>query len=372
MKYFVVAGEASGDLHASNLAEGIRLHDKEAVFEAWGGDLMANKGITIHKHIRELAFMGFTEVLANIRTIFRNIALVKEQIVQFSPDALILVDYPGFNMRIAKWAHQQDIKVYYYISPNVWAWKSGRVHHFEKYCEKLFVILPFEKDFYKKFNIDVEYEGHPLIDAIEGFRENKSSIVNIEQTDNRPVIALLAGSRKQEIKRMLPIMLKLPDYFPDYRFIVAGAPAIDQSYYDSFLKGSKVGLVMNQTYALLSQATAGVIVSGTATLETAIFGIPQVVGYRAGLISALIAGAVMKVKYISLPNLILNKKAVTELLQYKFNEKRLVEELQRILPQKPAREEMLADYAKLHQMLGQRGASMRVGEKIVVMLKNEV
>jgi len=371
MKYFIIAGEASGDLHASNMMKGIQSHDAAAEFTGWGGDLMQAGGLQLLKHIRDLAFMGFTEVIANLPTIMRNFDLAKSQILVHRPDALILVDYPGFNMRMAKWAKQQGLKVYYYISPNVWAWKTNRVHQFKKYCEKLFVILPFEKEFYKRFDIEVVYEGHPLIDAVEnhhkvGFNEFCSE----NGLDNRPVFALLAGSRKQEISRMLPVMLSVVDYYPHYQFVVAGSPGIDVSYYAEFMKGTPAKLVMNRTYDVLSHAEIGLIKSGTATLEAALFDVPQVVCYKAGLISVLIAAMVKKVKYISLVNLIMNKKLVTELLQYQMNTQRLKSEIDLLLPQTEQRKILKAEYAKLRLQLGSPGSTERVGAQIVNLLSN--
>ncbi|HPG73282.1 MAG TPA: lipid-A-disaccharide synthase [Bacteroidales bacterium] len=373
MKYFVIAGEASGDLHASNLMKGIRKADQKAVFTAWGGDLMHNQGAEVLKHIRELAFMGFTEVLMNIGTIFRNLSLAKQHILQHKPDALILVDYPGFNMRIAKWAHSMGIRVFYYISPNVWAWKTNRVHHFKKYCEKLFVILPFEKEFYNKFGIDVVYHGHPLVDAVEAHNHpGFNKFCSTHNLSAKPIIALLAGSRKQEISKMLPQMLKLVDEFSEYQFVIAGAPAIERQYYEKYISGSHVALIMNKTYDVLSCATAGIVVSGTATLEAALFKMPQVVGYRAGLISAIIARMLMKVKFISLVNLIMQRQVVTELLQFRFNSKNLAIELQKILPGTTRRSVLQQDYESLAKILGESGASQRVGFDIVTRLQHEI
>lgn len=371
MKYFIIAGEASGDLHASNMMKGIRQYDAEAQFTGWGGDLMQAGGLHLLKHIRELAFMGFTEVVVNLRTILRNFDLVKLQIIEYQPDALLLVDYPGFNMRMAKWAKMQGIKVYYYISPNVWAWKSNRVFHFKKYCEKLFVILPFEQEFYSRYYIDVVYEGHPLIDAVESHRKITFNEFCAENSlDGRPVIALLAGSRKQEISRMLPIMLSVVDDFPQYQFVVAGSPGIDKDYYSQYLRQAGAVLVMNKTYDVLSHAEIGLIKSGTATLEAALLDVPQAVCYKAGLISVLIAAMVKKVKYISLVNLIMNKACVTELLQFRLNRSNLKKEIASLLPDTARRKQMLNDYADLRNRLGDPGSTVRVGAQIVKLMSD--
>ncbi|MBQ1695948.1 MAG: lipid-A-disaccharide synthase, partial [Bacteroidales bacterium] len=313
MKYFVIAGEASGDLHGAYLVEQIRLADKDADIEGWGGDLMKTQGVKIHKHIRDLAFMGFVDVAKNLSTIFANIKLVKRQISEYKPDALLLVDYPGFNFRIAKWAKKQGFKVLYFISPNVWAWKSNRVYKVRDNTDRMYTILPFEKAFYAKYGIEVEYFGHPLVDVVGSYKAKDIDDFRKEHNlPDKPIIATMAGSRRQEISRMLPVMLDVAKKFPQYEFLITGAPAIDRSFYEQFLvnKPDNVELLFNSTYEILSHSEAGLVTSGTATLEAALFGVPQVVCYKSDAFSVFIARQVSRfsgVKYISLVNLILDK-----------------------------------------------------------------
>ena len=368
MKYYILAGEPSGDLHASNMMKELLLLDSSIEFRFWGGDLMeavAHK--KPRKHIKDLAFMGFVEVLKNIRTIFKNIAFCKQDILEFKPEILILVDYPGFNLRIADWAKQQGIRVFYYISPTIWAWKENRVEIIKRSVEKMFVILPFEVAVYKKHNYNADYVGHPLLDAIEQEKSNlpdRATFIKKNNLDERPIIAVLPGSRKQEIERMFSIMLNVVEDFKGYQFVIAGTTNLPEEAYQMALdKNLKV--VFNQTYALMYNAHAGIIKSGTSTLESALFRLPQVVCYKGGTVSYSIARMVVgnRVKYISLPNLILDKPVVKELIQSDLTASNLKTELTKIIAG-IAREEMLEEYDGLIKLLGNSGASKKVAELI--------
>lgn len=361
MKYYIIAGEASGDLHASNLMRELKSMDTSCSFRCWGGDLMQAQDAVLVKHYRDLAFMGFTEVLMNIRTILNNIDFCKKDILANRPDVLILVDYPGFNLRIAEFAKQNGIKVFYYISPQIWAWKQSRVHKIKRVVDKMFVILPFEKDFYKQFNYEVDFVGHPLLDAVENYKV-ESNLLKLES--NKPVIALLPGSRKQEISVMLPLMLTMQKYYPNYQFVIAGAPSQTKEYYQEFIAGSKIQIVFGQTYQLLQQSEAALVTSGTATLETALFGVPEVVCYQGGRISYLIAKQLIKVKYISLVNLIMDSEIVKELIQADLNEQNLKVELDKLLTSE-TRAIMLQNYDALKNKLGGAGASKKAAELMI-------
>ncbi len=363
MNYYIIAGEASGDLHASNLMKQIKVLDTTANFRCWGGDLMKEQGGVLVKHYRDLAFMGFTEVILNLRTIVKNIELCKVDIFKHKPDVLILVDYPGFNLRIAEYAKKTGIKVVYYISPQVWAWKQSRVHKIKRVVDKMLVILPFEKDFYKQFNFDAEFVGHPLLDAMD---EVKRATNKIET--EKPIIAILPGSRKQEIEKMLPLMLSVKKYFENYQFVVAGAPSQTPDFYKKIINDSEVKIVYNDTYNLLSQSYAALVTSGTATLETALFGVPEVVCYKGGKLSFQIAKRLVKVKYISLVNLILDNEAVKELIQDELTTKNIQTELAKILTS-DTRENILIEYANLKQKLGVSGASKKAATSIVNLIK---
>jgi lipid-A-disaccharide synthase len=365
MKYYIIAGEASGDLHASNLMYQLKLMDMSSSFRCWGGDLMQAQGAVLVKHYRDLAFMGFTEVLMNIRTILNNIDFCKKDILANRPDVLILVDYPGFNLRIAEFAKQNGIKVFYYISPQIWAWKQSRVHKIKRVVDKMFVILPFEKDFYKQFNYEVDFVGHPLLDAVENYKV-ESNLLKLES--NKPVLALLPGSRKQEISVMLPLMLTMQKYYPNYQFVIAGAPSQTKEYYQEFIADSKIQIVFGQTYQLLQQSEAALVTSGTATLETALFGVPEVVCYQGGRISYLIAKQLIKVKYISLVNLIMDSEIVKELIQADLNEQNLKFELDKLLTSE-TRAVMLQNYDALKNKLGGEGASKKAAELMIGYLK---
>ncbi len=363
MNYYIVAGEASGDLHASNLMRELKLLDKKASFRCWGGDLMKEQGATLVKHYRELAFMGFTEVLLNLRTILKNIELCKNDLLHNRPDALVLVDYPGFNLRIAEFAKKKGIKVVYYISPQVWAWKQSRVYKIKRIVDKMLVILPFEKEFYDKFKYDVEFVGHPLLDAVTAIPYREEAVMT-----DKPIIALLPGSRKQEILQMLPLMMTVIPSFKKYQFVVAGAPSQQTEFYEHLLKDTDVKIVYNQTYNLLRQSHAALVTSGTATLETALFAIPEVVCYKGGTISYQIAKKLVKVNYISLVNLIMNREVVKELIQDEVSPANLKNELDKILDTS-VRKKMLVDFVELQQKLGGAGASRKAAESIYRFLK---
>jgi len=367
MKYYIIAGEASGDLHASNLMKALLLEDEHAEFRFWGGDLMQAVGGTLVKHYKDLAFMGFAEVIMNLRTILGNIKMCKKDMLNYQPDVVILVDYPGFNMRIAEFAKQKNIATHYYISPQIWAWKENRIKKIKRDVDAMYVILPFEKDFYeKKHNYPVHFVGHPLLDAIADRKQVKPEQFRKDNKLNeKPIIALLPGSRKQEITKMLSIMLLMVKKFPDHQFIIAGAPGQDLSFYKQFISHNDVAIVENKTYDLLSLANAALVTSGTATLETAMFKVPEVVCYKGNTISYQIGKRLVKnIKYISLVNLILDKETVTELIQDDFNEKRLEDELFKILDHK-YREKIFDDYYELEQKLGGKGASENTAKLII-------
>ncbi len=372
MKYYFIAGEASGDLHAANLIHELTKRDTEADIRAWGGELMENAGAKIVKHYRDLAFMGFVEVLMNLKTILRNMKWCKQDIQLFNPDVLVLIDYPGFNLRIAEWAHNQGIKVVYYISPQIWAWKQNRIHKIKRFVDHMMVILPFEKDFYQQFDYSVEFVGHPLLDAVIQTEEQLVSAHDFKNThnlDDRPIIALLPGSRKQEISTMLPVMIKTAHRFPDYQFVIAGAPSQSDSFYEEYTKKSPLYVVKNETYALLGHAHGAIVTSGTATLETALFDVPEVVCYKSSWISYWIARMVVKIKYISLVNLIMDREVVRELIQHDMTPKKIAAELEAILPKGHKHEKLLADYSTLKQRLGGVGASRKAAESLLKTLK---
>lgn len=366
MKYYIIAGEASGDLHASNLMQALMAKDNSAEFRFWGGDLMQNVGGTLVKHYRELAFMGFWEVITNLKTILNNIKQCKADISRFQPDAIIFVDYPGFNMRIAKWAKEQHIATHYYVSPQIWAWKENRINAIKRDVDHLYVILPFEKEFYEqKHDFKVHFVGHPLLDQIE--KRKEISFDDFKQKhglDDKLIIALLPGSRKQEISKMLSVMLSIVKDYPAYQFVIAGAPSQDEEFYKSIVLDSEVKLIQNDTYNLLSKSHAALVTSGTATLETALFEVPEVVCYKGNLISYLIAKQIIKLDYISLVNLIMNREVVKELIQNEFNKKQLKQELNKIL-ESAQREKLLSEYKDLKTKLGGVGASARTAELIV-------
>ncbi|HMK27225.1 MAG TPA: lipid-A-disaccharide synthase [Chitinophagaceae bacterium] len=368
MKYYIIAGEASGDLHGSNLIKELKRLDANATIRCWGGDKMQEAGAELVKHYRELAFMGFTEVLMNLRTIFKNLAFCKEDILQYKPDAIILIDYPGFNLRIAKWAKQQGLKIIYYISPQVWAWKENRVKMMKQCVDKMLVILPFEKEYYKnKWNWEVEYVGHPLVEEIERHKGQGTR----DTFSDRPIIALLPGSRKQEIAKKLPVMLEVSKDFPAYQFIVAQAPSVDGSFYKTFTQPySNVSTVNNKTYDLLLQAKAALVTSGTATLETALFAVPEVVCYKGSFLSYQIGKRLVNVKFISLVNLIMDKLVVKELIQDELTVENLKKELTELLTDEKRIAAIKTDYAALKNLLGQGGnASAKAAASITNFLR---
>lgn len=370
MKYYIIAGEASGDLHGANLMKALLKQDLNAEFRFWGGELMQNVGGALVKHYKDLAFMGFLEVIMNLRTITKNLSFCKQDIATYNPDVLIFIDYPGFNLRIAKWAKLKGFNTQYYISPQIWAWKENRIRDIKRDVNEMYVILPFEKTFYEnKHNYPVEFVGHPLIDAIA----DRTQIDEYEfraqhELNDKPIIALLPGSRKQEIKKLLSVMLSVVDDFPDYQFVIAGAPSQDYSFYQQFINNTNVHFVSNKTYDLLSVSTAALVTSGTATLETALFKVPEVVCYKGSWLSYQIGKRLVKnIKYISLVNLIMDKKVVTELIQNNCNTKRLKQELLVILDDYE-RAKFFLNYYDLEKQLGGKGAS----EKVAAFIYNSV
>ena len=366
MKYYIIAGEASGDLHGSNLMKELYRQDPQANIRFWGGDLMEQAGGTLVKHYRELAFMGFIEVAQNLKTILRNIKLCKADILAFQPDAIIFIDYPGFNMRIAKWAKQLGISTHYYISPQIWAWKENRIKSIRRDVDKMYIILPFEKEFYElKHNYNVEFVGHPLIDAIQNRTPQDAEGFKKEHNlDSRPIIALLPGSRKQEIQKLLTVMLSVVDDFPDYQFVIAGAPSQEYEFYKQFLNNSAVKFISNKTYDLLSISYAALVTSGTATLETALFKVPEVVCYKGSWASYQIGKWIITLKFISLVNLIMDKEVVKELIQDECNKKNIGLELQKILTVEH-RLNLLKQYDLLEKKLGGTGASEKTAKLII-------
>ena len=380
MKYYIIAGEASGDLHGGNLIREIIKKDHAARIRGWGGELMQEAGAEIVKDYRDLAFMGFTEVIRNLPTILRNIKFCKADILAFKPDTIIFIDYPGFNLRIAEWAHKTGFKTVYYISPQVWAWKESRVKNIRTSIDKMLVILPFEKAFFHKWNYETEYVGHPLIEVIERFRNSINASIPpaiymagagpVQPT--MPLIACLPGSRKQEILKKLPVMLEASRAFPDYQFVVAEAPGQDSGFYDEILKDyPRAGRVKNQTYSLLQHAHAACVTSGTATLETALFGVPEVICYKGSSVSYHIARRLIKVKYISLVNLIMEKPVVKELIQDEMNPENIVIELKKLLSDESTRIRIRKDYADLWALLSQGGNASEKAARLIVDYVNQ-
>ena len=366
MKYYIIAGEASGDLHGSNLMKGIYKEDVQAEIRFWGGDLMQQTGGTLVKHYRDLSFMGFLEVVMNLKTILNNIKICKADILEFQPDVLIFIDYPGFNMRIAEWGKKLGMKTHYYISPQIWAWKENRIKAIKRDVDKMYVILPFEKDFYeKKHHFPVEFVGHPLIDAINNrTKMNGEQFKKENNLDEKPIIAFLPGSRKQEIAKMLSEMLSVVKDFPEYQFVIAGAPSQEFSFYEQFLTNDQVHFISNKTYDLLSVSHAALVTSGTATLETALFKVPEVVLYKGSWASYQIAKRIITLKYISLVNLIMDKEVVTELIQENCNSEKIKIELGKIL-EPNYRTHLLLQYDLLETKLGGEGASNKTAHLIV-------
>jgi lipid-A-disaccharide synthase len=368
MKYFIIAGEQSGDLHGSNLIRELIIADRSAEIRCWGGDLMESAGATLLVHYRKLAFMGFVAVVKNLGAISKNIDLCKHQITEYKPDVVIFIDYPGFNLRIAAFAKKTGYKTFYYISPKLWAWNEGRVKKIRRFIDRMFIIFPFEVGFYKKHGIIVEYQGNPLIDETEKRISDfpvKDRMHNYLGITEKPLIALLAGSRKHEIELILPQMIKMTNHFPDYQFVLAGVKNIPDELYYRIIGNAPVKLIKEKTYEILFASEAALVTSGTATLEAALHGAPQVVCYKGDFISMLIGWMVIKVKYISLVNLILDKEAVKELVQYDLTENALLSELRAILPGGTKREKIFSDYNELKNKLGTSGASGRIAREMV-------
>lgn len=378
MKYYLVAGEPSGDLHGSNLMKAIRMEDSEAQFRFWGGDLMESVGGELVKHYRDTAFMGVWDVAMNLDKIARNFKICKADLLAHRPDALILIDYPGFNLRMARFAHEHGIPVFYYIAPKVWASKRKRVYQIQKYVDELFTILPFESNWFKAYGIEPVYCGNPVLDAINQRTHGSESFAGFvarNGLDARPKVALVAGSRKSEIFYNLPEMLKMVDRFPQYQFVVAGAPSFSKADYEPYLKDKRVGLVFNQTYELMQQARAALVTSGTATLETALLRCPQVVVYLmwGGRFTDFMAKKVfIKVPFISLVNLVLGREAVVELFQRNYSEQRMYMLVRKLLEDSAERRKLLADYDELAQLMGEPGSSGRVGREMVARLKQTI
>lgn len=365
MKYYLIAGEASGDLHGSNLMNALKRRDNQAQFRCWGGDLMQEAGGTLVRHYRDLSFMGFWEVFIHLRTILGHLRFCKKDILDYRPDVVILIDYPGFNLRLAKFACTHEFRVVYYISPQLWAWRSSRVRMIRAYVSKMFVILPFEKEFYAQFDTPVDFVGHPLLDVICSDRKQvpREEFLTQNKLPDKPIIALLPGSRKQEIHSVLRRMIQVIPFFGDYQFVVAAVPAIPVELYDSILKESDARVVFNQTYDLLSQSTAALVTSGTATLEVALFGVPEVVCYRGSSLSFWIARRIVHVRFISLVNLIMDREVVKELIQHYLTRENLVEELRKILDPIKAGE-MKDNFDQMKSKLGGSGASDRTALQI--------
>lgn len=367
MRYYIIAGESSGDLHGANLLKSIKSKDPQAEFRFWGGDKMAEIAGPPVKHYKNTAFMGIGQVLMNLGKIASNFKLCKKDLLQFKPDVLILIDYPGFNLRMAKFASEHNIKVFYYISPKVWVWKESRVQKIKKYVDRMFCIFPFEVDFYKKHDYEVDYVGNPIMDAIaESQRDNQQieQFKRVNNLDQRPVIALLAGSRQHEIDELLPVMLKVSKQFSEYQFVIAGAPSISESFYEKYTKGYDVRLVKNKTYELLKHASAAMVTSGTATLETALFKVPEVVCYKIGRFTYTIGRLIVKVRFFSLVNIIMQREVVKELLQNDLEEN-IEKEMKNILYDKKYRDNMLNDFDILREKIGEPGASDRLATKII-------
>lgn len=372
MKYYIIAGEASGDLHASNLIRELKLADEKAEFRVWGGDLMKAQGAQLVKHYRDLAYMGFVEVVSHLPKILGNLKFCRKDLLNYAPDVLILVDYPGFNLRIAEFAASKGIRVFYYISPQLWAWKASRVRTIKKFVERMFVILPFEQEFYKQHGVRADFPGHPLLDVIRpGMKlQERTAFLQKNGLSTKPIIALLPGSRKMEVKSILSVMLSVTASFPDYQFVVAGAPALSPDFYAEVTEGSGVSIVFSQTYDLLSNSAAALVASGTATLETALMNVPQLVCYRGNPVSFAIAKRIVKVDFISLVNLIAGKEIVKELIQDDFTTGVLTAELRKILlPESKIR--LTDGYSTVRQKLGGEGASARAAAAMVQYLMNK-
>jgi lipid-A-disaccharide synthase len=373
MKYYIIAGEASGDLHASNLIKHLKEEDSDAIIRGWGGDLMQKQGVDLVKHYRDLAFMGFAEVIKHLPTILRNIDFCKKDILEFKPDVIVLVDYPGFNLRIAKFAKEAGFKIAYYISPQVWAWKSSRVHLIKKVVDRMMVILPFEKAFYAKYDYPVDFVGHPLLDVIGESKPDLDSFRSLHNIPSKPLIALLPGSRKQEIQNMLPIMAETARNFPEYQFVIAAAPSAHGEWYINYLTQSNLSIVYDRTYRLLQHSVAALVTSGTATLETALWGVPEALCYRSkgftGTISYHIAKRLVgkRLKYIGLVNLIMERESIKEFIQNDLTVNNLTEELGKLLNDATYIGRIKDEYKHVREKLGGTGASARAAKIVAQM-----
>ena len=376
MKYYLIAGEASGDLHGSNLMLEIKKEDADAKFRFFGGGLMEKAGGELVKHYREMAFMGIVNVVLNRRTINRNLEFSKKDILQFQPDVLILIDYPGFNLRIAEFAKKHHLKVFYYISPKIWAWKEYRVKKIRAFVDEMFTILPFETEFYKKHGMGVHYVGNPLLDSIAVFRKkalSKSEFLKNNNLDERPIVALLAGSRVQEVKKTLPLMVRIAKFYPEFQFVVAGVKTIDKKLYHSFLGESGIKIIFDQTYDLLNNAHTALVASGTAALETALFNVPQTVIYKVEggwIIDFIMRNFVFNMAGVSLPNIIMNREIVREYIQVKMTLKNVKNEMDKLLYNKQYRNKILKDYSRLEKLMGEPGCSKRAAKKMTEILKS--
>ncbi|MES2267583.1 MAG: lipid-A-disaccharide synthase [Bacteroidota bacterium] len=364
MKYYLVAGEASGDLHGANLMKALKELDGQADFRFFGGDLMQAQGGTLVKHYADMAFMGFVEVVMNLSTILKNLKKCKEDILIYRPDVLVLIDFPGFNLKIAEFAKAQGIEVYYYISPKVWAWNQKRVLKIKRVVDHMFCILPFEVDFYKSWGMEIDYVGNPLLDAVDAFKPNPNFVAD-NDLRKKKIVALLPGSRKQEISRLLPEMLGAVEKFPHHQFVIAGAPSFNSDYYTQYLGGKSIPVIFNATYDILANAEAAVVASGTATLETALFNVPQVVVYKGNALTIGIARMLIKIKFISLVNLIMDRLVVTELIQQDCTSVKITEELNNLLHNAHHRDTMLTDYDALDERMGEPGASAKTAKLIL-------
>lgn len=377
MRYYLIAGEASGDLHGSNLMRELKKTDPDAVFRCFGGDLMQKAGGELVEHYREMAFMGILNVLLNLKTIRRNLELCKKDLMSFRPDVLILIDYPGFNLRIAEFAKKHNIKVFYYISPKVWAWKENRVKKIKAFVDEMFTILPFEKKFYQRHGVEVHYVGNPTVDSIAAFREkapSKEKFTRQNNLDNRPVVALLAGSRVQEIKKTLPLMKKVSLNFPEFQFVIAGVASIDKALYNNFLKDSEIKIIFDQTFQLLSNAHTALVASGTAALETALFYVPQTVIYKIEgglLLDIIMRNFVLKTIGVALPNIVMNEEIIKEFIQKKMTHKNVNNEMKKLLYDENHRQIIITDYKRLEAKMGEPGCAERAAEKMVSLLKTK-
>lgn len=376
MKYFLLAGEPSGDLHGANLIEGLKKANPAAEFRFWGGDRMAAAGgaANLRKHYRDTSFFGIVQVLRNLRTIRRQMRECREQVVAFAPDVLILIDYPGFNMKMARWAKEHGIRTYYYIAPKVWAWREWRVKAIRRYVDRLFIIFPFEREYFAGKGIDALFEGNPLVDALEARRAELPTAEEFRRRhglDERPIVALVAGSRRGEIRDNLPLMARLAQRFPEHQFVVTAVPWLEKTLYDKYMAGSGLRYVCDRTYETLHAAEAAVVTSGTATLETALLGIPEVVVYRTLWFQVKLQPYVLKVPWVSLVNLNLRREAVTEIIQSDLSVERAERELRAIVAGGEKRDRMLSDFEELRTIIGGPGASERFARKMVELLRQE-